>query len=111
AANAFESEALAAHLTALPPGALVLVSSSGDAGAFLTQEAVEALRGIGADVTLDGLRGNYFALAGVQGAPAGTAAQVIDPADAFLRISLDRDRRPLSAAVDFIGIERAGAGE
>jgi hypothetical protein len=106
AANEFESRALAEHLAALPPGAQVLIASSGDAGAFLTQDVVDALRAVGADVTLEALRGNYFAVAGVQGAEPGQAVVVIDPADAFLRISLERDRRPLAAAVDWLRVEK-----
>lgn len=105
-ANAFESDALAAHLAVLEPGALVLVASSGDAGAYLNQAAVDALRALGADVTLAGLQGTYFAIAGVQGAAPGTAAQAVDASEAFLRISLDRDRRPLAAAVDWLRVER-----
>jgi hypothetical protein len=52
----------------------------------------------------ENVRGNYFAIAGVKGAASGTAAQVIDANDAFLRISLNRDRRPLAAAVDWVQI-------
>ena len=46
----------------------MLIASSGDAGAHLTEAAVEALRSLGADVQLDELRNAYFAIVGVQGA-------------------------------------------
>jgi hypothetical protein len=110
-ANAFESEALAAHLAALPPGEIVLVASSGNATAFLEENAVDALRGIGAEVTLEELQGNSFAVVGVQGAQPGQAALAVDPNEAFLRISLDRDRRPLAAAVEWLSVARVEAGE
>ena len=103
-ANAYESDALAAFLTTIEPGANVLVASNGNAWQFLSQAAVDGLRALGADVTLEGLQSQYFALAGVQGAAAGTAAQTIDPADAFLRVSLNRDRRPLAAFVDWVEV-------
>jgi hypothetical protein len=55
---------------------------------------------------LEGLRGQYFAIVGVQGAAPGNAAIVVHPDDAFLRISLEPDRRTLAAAVDWVRIER-----
>jgi len=104
AANEFESEKLAAFVAAIPDGAPVLVVTRGDAGAFLTEGAIGALTSLGADVTIEGLRGNYLALAGVKGAAAGSAAQSIEPGEAFLRISLNRDRRTLAAAVGLVEI-------
>jgi len=105
AANEFESEKLAEFLRKVGPNRPILIASSGDASAFLTDAAIEALRGIGADLSLDGLRGNSFAIVGVQGAAAGSAAVAVDPNEAFLRISLNRDRRPLAAAVDWVKVE------
>lgn len=107
-ANVHESNALADFLHQVEPGAPVLVASYGDATAHLTEEAIRALQAIGAGVTLADLQNNYFAIAGVQGAAPGAAAVVVDPADAFLRISLNPDRRPLAAAVDWVRIEREG---
>lgn len=105
-ANEFESEALAEYLQQIEPGALVLVVSYGDATAYLNEAAVAGLRGLGADLSLEGLRGQYFAMVGVQGAAPGSAAVIVHPEDAFLRISLEPDRRPLAAAVDWVRIER-----
>ena len=104
AANSFESEKLAAFIAAIPDGVQVLVASRGDAAAFLTDEAVAALNGLGGDVTVEKLRGNYLALVGVKGAAPGAAAQVIDPFEAFLRISLNRDRRTLAGVVGGVEI-------
>jgi len=85
----------------------VLVVSNGDATAFLTQEAVNGLRAMGAEVTLDRLRGHYFALIGVQGAPTESASVVVDAHEAFLGLTLNRDRRHLAGAVDWVKIERS----
>jgi hypothetical protein len=105
-ANAFESEKLATFLGEIAAGQPVLVVSNGDATAHLTVEAVDALRNLGAEVSLDGLQGQHFAIIGVQGSAPGSAAIVTDPERAFLRISLERDRRSLAAAVDRVTIER-----
>ncbi len=105
-ANEGESAQLAAMLRELPPGAPVLVASYGDAWAHLTDEAAAALRGIGADVTLEELQNQYFALVGVAGAPPGSAAQSVGASDAFVRVSLNRDRRDLAAAVDWVEVAR-----
>ncbi len=103
-ANAYESEALAHYLAAIEEGQLVLVVSKGDATAYLDEEAVNGLRALGADVTLEGLQGQHFALVGVKGAAVGSAAREINPDTAFLRISLNRDQRTLAAAVDWVEI-------
>jgi hypothetical protein len=105
-ANEGESAKLAAYVAQVPAGSPVLVASYGDAWAHLTEEAVAAMRNIGADVTLDGLQNQYFAVIGVSGAQPGSAVQTIDPADAFARASLNRDRRKLAGAVDWVEIER-----
>jgi len=105
-ANPFESEKLAAFLEEVTPGRPVLVVTYGNGTANLTAAAVAALRNLGADLTLAQLQGQQLALVGVQGASPGSAAVTVDPANAFLRISLERDRRPLAAAVDWVRIER-----
>jgi hypothetical protein len=105
-ANEGESEALAAYLAAVEPGRIVLVASSGDATAHLTPEAVTGLQGLGASVTLEELQGQYFVIAGVQGAAPGSAAVAVGAPEAFLSISRNRDRRPLAAAVDWVEIKR-----
>lgn len=104
AANVYESQALADYLARIQPGHPVLVVSHGDATAHLTEEAVAGLRGLGVDVTLAALQGQHFAIIGVQGAAPGTALAVLDPQEAFLRLSLNPDRRPLAAAVDWVEI-------
>ena len=105
-ANSFESEKLADFLATIASGRPVLVASYGNASANLTETAVTALRNLGADLSLATLQGQHFAIIGVQGAQPGSAALTIDPTNAFLRVSLDRDRRPLAAAVDWVRLAR-----
>ncbi len=103
-ANPYESAALAEFLRGVAAGDIVLVATNGDAWANLTQEAIDGLRTIGADLTLDAIQGKYAAIAGVQGAASGTAVQALDANEAFLRVSLERDRRPLAAFVDWVKV-------
>jgi hypothetical protein len=107
-ANTFESDELVAFLATIAPGHIVLIASYGDATAYLTAEAVNGLRKLGADITLEQLQGQAIALIGVQGAAPGSAALMLDPVSAFLRLSLNRDRRSLAAAVDWVTIKPAG---
>ena len=105
AANDFESQALADFMAEIAPGRIVILATSGDATAFLTDAALAQFAAIGFDATPDELRGNHFAVIGVKDAAPGSAAAVIHPDDAFLRVSLNRDRRPLAAAVDWLRVE------
>ena len=104
AANEFESQALADYLATVEEGRIVLATTRGAASDFLTADAVDGLRNIGADVTLDGLQGNYFSIAGVQGAAPGSAIIVVDAAGAYLGVR--PDRRSLAGAVDWVTVER-----
>ncbi|MFN3979245.1 MAG: interleukin-like EMT inducer domain-containing protein [Caldilinea sp.] len=105
-ASEAESERLVQFVEEIPEGAPVLVVTYGEATNYLGEEAVQALNTIGAALQLDEVRGQHFAIVGVKGAESGAAAQVIDANDAFLRVSLNRDRRPLAAAVDWVQIGR-----
>jgi antitoxin (DNA-binding transcriptional repressor) of toxin-antitoxin stability system len=95
---------LADYLAAIPAGEIVLVVSYGEAWAHLTPEAVQGLQSMGAAVTLEELQQQYFAIVGVQGAAVGSAAQAVHADDAFLSVSLNRDRRHLAAAVDWVRV-------
>ncbi|MCX6045587.1 MAG: hypothetical protein NT075_10785, partial [Chloroflexi bacterium] len=103
-ANEFESQSLVDFLATIPSGSPVLIVSDGDATAHLTAAVIDNLRHFGVETTLDNLRGHYFAFVGLQGAAPGTAAVAIDAKEAFLRISLTRDQRPLAASVDWLKI-------
>lgn len=104
-ANQHESQALADFLHTIPTGYIVLFTSRGNATNELTQEAVEGLRNLGADLTLDSVRGNYFSIVGLQGREPGSATTVLHPDSAYLRIGLNPDRRTLAAAVDWVEIQ------
>jgi hypothetical protein len=103
AANPYEADALAAYLAGIPKGRIVAVATKGDAGANLTPAAVQALAGLGsrAQAPAD-LQGMAHALVGVQGAATGTAAEEIQPGDAFVRVA--GDFRTLAAALDWAEI-------
>ena len=105
-ANSYESEVLADYLGRIESGRIVLVTTKGNATVHLTADAVNGLRMLGADVTSETLQGNYFSIIGVQGATPGSAALVVDPNGAYLRIGLEPDRRSLAAAVDWVAIEQ-----
>ncbi|MCB9140267.1 MAG: hypothetical protein H6642_18155 [Caldilineaceae bacterium] len=102
--NEFESQALAEFLTAIEEGQPVLIATRGDATAFLTQAAIRGLQDLGLGVTLESVQGNQIVAAGIKGAPRSSAVQQLDPEEAFLSISLNRDRRTLAAAVDWVEI-------
>ena len=106
AANQYESEKLADYLMTIDSGLPILVVSYGSAWRGLTAEAIEGLRNVGADVLIDDLQNRYFAIVGVQGAEAGSASVAVHENEAFLSVSLNRDRRTLAAAVDWIYVEK-----
>jgi hypothetical protein len=105
-ASSNESVRLAAYLNAIPSGQIILVATYGDAWNKLKPEATTALQTFGIEVRPELLQGKYLAAAGVQGAAPGSGAAVLDDASAFLQISLDRDRRNLAAAVDWVDVGR-----
>jgi Interleukin-like EMT inducer len=101
AANTYEADRLAQYLSAVPRGRVVVLATKGDASAHLTPGAIAALRALGSRVASAGdLAGQAHALVGIQGAAPGSAAEVIAPGDAFLRVS--GDFRKLAAAVDWV---------
>ena len=104
AANEFESQALAEYLASVEEGQIVLVTTNGSASDFLTTDAIDALRNIGAELTLEQVQGNYFSIVGIQGAAPGTAITLVDANGAYL--ALRPDRRTLAAAVDWVKVER-----
>jgi len=69
---------LAAFLGAVPEGRIVAVAAADEASRLLGEDAVEALRGIGAQVDLRSRFRWGHAIIGVQGAAAGTALEAMD---------------------------------
>lgn len=105
-ASSNESILLTEYLNAIPAGQIILVATYGEAWNELTPEAMAALQKFGVNVTLEEMQGNYLAAAGVQGAAPASGAWALHESNAFLRISLERDQRSLSAAVDWVNVER-----
>jgi len=103
-ANAFEVQSLVDYLNGLPDSRIVLLATREGAGDFVSPDLVTALQRLGSGITNpDHLIGQAHALAGVVGAGQGSAAETIDPADAFLRVA--GDYRTLAAALDWLKIE------
>jgi hypothetical protein len=101
AANTYEADALAAYLSGIPQGRIVVAATKGDATAHLTSAACAALRGLGSRVGSPAeLAGQAHALIGIQGAPPGSAVEAIHPGDAFVRVA--GDFRTLAAAMDWV---------
>jgi hypothetical protein len=72
------SQALAGFLAAAPPGTIVAVTAADEASRLLGQEAVEALRGIGATGDLrDRFRWGH-AIIGIQGIAPGKASEAMN---------------------------------
>jgi len=101
AANTYEADALAAYLTGISHGRIVVLATKQDATRHLTPAAIAAMRRLGSRVQSPAdLAGQAHALIGVQGAAAGAAAEAIGADDVFLRVA--GDFRTLAAAVDWV---------
>jgi hypothetical protein len=72
------SQELARFLSGVAPGSIVCVAAADEASRLLGPEAVEALRGIGAEGDLRGQFRWGHAIVGVQGASPGTALEALD---------------------------------
>ena len=100
-ANEYEAQRLAEFVAQIPDGRIVVVATRGDAGLHLTEEAVAALRSLGAQADLRGAAGQAHAFIGVRGAAAGSALELVAAPNAWLRLGRNPDRRSLAAAVDW----------
>jgi hypothetical protein len=72
------SQAMAEFLREVPPGHVVAVAAADEVSQNLGEEAVEALRGIGATGDLRAKFRWGHAIIGIQGAPPGSAAEASD---------------------------------
>jgi hypothetical protein len=72
------SQALAAFVGNVPPGYVVALAVADEASRLLSQEAVDALRGIGAAGDLRGKFRWGHAIIGVQGVPPSAALEALD---------------------------------
>ncbi len=106
-ANPYESQALARFLAGVPEGYLVIAAVQEDGARHLTEEAVQALRSIGAGEDLRGREGQAHAVIGVKGAPPGTALEEVGGPSAYLRLGRNPDARTLGAAFDWVDLTPA----
>jgi hypothetical protein len=74
-ASSEEARRLAAAIGALPGGTIVVAAVRDEASLHLTDEAVAALRSIGAARDIRGLYRTSHLVVGVKGAPPGTAVE------------------------------------
>jgi len=102
AANAYEADRLAAFVEDAPPGTIVVAATRGSAADHLTDRAWAAFQRVGASRDPRQTPGAAHALIGVQGAPPASAAEVMQPDSAYLRVGRLPDRRELAAAVDWV---------
>jgi len=105
-ANEYEAQRLAEFVAQIPDGRIVVVATRGDAGLHLTEEAVAALRSLGAQADLRGAAGQAHAFIGVRRAAAGSALELVAEPNAWLRLGRNPDRRSLAAAVDWVRVDQ-----
>jgi hypothetical protein len=99
-----ESGALVDFIDSAENGWIVAVALQGEGTAFLTDQAVAALRSIGGQADLRGTSGWSHAIIGVKGAAPGTALEATGPGNGWLRVA--PDQRTLSVAFDGIQWEK-----
>ncbi len=104
-ANEFEAQDLADFVAAMPDGYIVAVGVRDDGAAHLTEEAVEALRSLGAELDLRGTEYLSHAIIGVKGAIPGTALEASGEGNSYLHVGQNPDDRTLSVALDYVNIE------
>ncbi len=101
AASAYEAQKMAEFLADVPAGYIVVGAVRGRGADRLTDEAVQALRSIGSGVDPRQQPAWSHALIGVKGAPAGSASEVWQAGQSWLRVGSNPDARTLSAALDW----------
>ncbi|MGQ9516144.1 MAG: interleukin-like EMT inducer domain-containing protein [Anaerolineae bacterium] len=101
AANAYEAQKMAEFLADVPAGYIVVGAVRGRGADYLTDEAVQALWSIGSGVDPRQEPARSHAIIGVKGAPAGSAAEVWQANQSWLRLGSNPDARTLAAALDW----------
>jgi hypothetical protein len=104
-ASEFESQNLAQFIRQLPEGYIVAVAVRDDGAANLTEDAVQALRSLGAQVDIRGTEHLSHAIIGVKGATPGTALEASGEGNSYLHVGRNPDERTLSVALDYVNIE------
>jgi hypothetical protein len=104
-ANEYESQDLADFIAQIPEGYIVAVAVKDDGAANLTDDAVQALRSLGAQIDLRGTEHLSHAIIGVKGAGPGTALEASGDANSYLHVGKNPDERTLAVAVDYVDLE------
>jgi hypothetical protein len=104
-ANEFESQDLADFIAEIPDGYVVAVAVKEDGAAHLTDEAVQALGSLGAQMDTRYAENLSHAIIGVKGAAAGTALEAASEGNSYLHVGKNPDERTLSVAVDYVNVE------
>ena len=104
-ANEYESQDLANFIAQIPGGYIVAVAVKDDGAANLTEDAVQALRSLGAQIDLRAAQHLSHAIIGVKGAAPGTALEASGQGKSYLRVGRNPDERTLAVAVDYVSFE------
>ncbi len=104
--DTYAAAAMARFVESIPQGRIVVAAVQEEGGRYLSQEAVAALRSIGAQVDVRGGEGLSHAVIGVKGATPGSALELSGQENAWLRVGGNPDRRTLAVAVDYVRFEK-----
>jgi hypothetical protein len=104
-ANELESQDLAEFIHQIPEGYVVAVAVRDDGAANLTEEAVQALRSLGAQTDIRGTEHLSHAIIGVKGAPTRTALEASGEGNSYLHVGRNPDERTLAVALDYVNFE------
>lgn len=108
--SAEESTRLAQFIAQIPDGRIVAVAVRDEASRYLTQDAVDALRAIGAREDLRGKWRWSHAIIGVKGAPLGSALEAANAiAPAQLVVGIGAMEPNVAAAVAWVRFDMASA--
>lgn len=105
AANEYEAAAMGDFLNAIPDGYIVIAAMQGDGARYLTDAAVAALHSVGSGIDPRQDVNRSHALVSVKGTPAGSAAEVWEVGQSWLRLGSNPDDRTLAAAIDFLSVK------
>ena len=104
-ANSFEAQDLADFVEEIPEGYIVAVAVKEGGAANLTEDAVQALRSLGAQTDLRGSEHLSHAIIGLKGAEPGSALEASGESNSYLHVGRNPDNRFLSVAIDYVNFE------
>lgn len=105
AANEYEAQAMAEFLSDLPDGVIVIAAMRGDGARYLTDKAVDGLHAIGSAIDPRQDPSRSHALVGIKGSVRGSASEVWEVGQSWLRVGGNPDSRSLAAAVGSVQLK------